>query len=1435
LQLIHIVIKNSETKNFLFIGSYRDNEVDSAHPAIIEIEEMKKDQIRMSEIILSPLSFVDIHTWISDTLCCSLDESTVLTDFVFSRCNGNPFFVKMLLQTLYDEHIIYHNGIKWIYNVEKLSFPAADNVVELMVHRINQFAGRTKKLLKRASCLGNNFEMWKLELACNRSLSDLSDLYPVLNSGLANIVDNQFHFAHDRVQEAAYSKLSEEKRRTIHSYIGRTLLEKQNRNPQLIYENIFDITDHLNKGDIFLIEDTALRKNRILELAQLNVQAAQRAKKAIAYLSAVNYLQLGLTCFLKLTASADSWNEYHDLGILLYTELSDVYYLSSQYEKAEQTIDLLLKRAKTVSERVKIYSILTLQQTLLGKHIDAIETGREALSLLGYPIPSSVEDKDRVILEEEKQIRTLMEHIRAHDEDNVVKNLSMMEDPVRISEFKILTLVMAPAYLSSPQVYKLVVMRGVNRSLQFGLLPDTPLCYAFYAVLLCSNETPEDIRAGFEFGQLAIELVDKMTTTTKCAVYHLIATIVLPWMKHIRNCEYYLTQGYKAGLNTGELQFAGYSRYASGLYMFLRGEPIHVVLSSVEKYIELLTKINNDTALGSVKGERYFLHHLMGKLYEGYYDLDSGAEKEYTEIKDSNALFATGHWLLYKSMLEFIYDKDVERAFKYINETAEYLQYMPALITNAIHCFYESLIISRLLSTIDVTTNKFYDVAALRLKLVTNLKRMQNWNITCPDNFENKVQLLTAELYRIDNNWDAIDFYDQAIETARRQGFTHELAIASELAAKFWYERKKPHLAKFYVEQAYKVYRVWGAARKQETMSVAYPELIGSLSLMPKYDATRSFISSTTNLSLAALDLETVISASQMISSTIDLKKLLYNIMKIIIETSGAQTGALIIDNMVEAYCEQPNFHIDALCGIPLNNWEHAACRSIIEYVSRTKETVLLRNAQDDKQFGSVDYIINNKCKSILCMPITQQNELKAVLYIENNLTSDAFTDERQQLLAVLTSQMAISLENARFFKSQIKAAEQIAEIQRNRAHEAELYRKKQDDFIDRICHEIRNPLCGIFASLDLMTNSVTNLESNIVQPITDQVKEDFIMLHECMDAIDICSRHQKTITDDVLLLSKLESETMQLHSKPFFVNETISSSLRMFDAEILKKSIRLSTQLLEQDVEVLGDCSKIVQVVINLLSNAIKYNVDNGEIRIHVEMEKMETGRIQLKYSIRDSGIGLDSDELNHLFNRFKQFHHRTQIEYSGSGLGLFITKSLVELMNGTISVESEKGMGSTFTFTVLCDPVKSETSHPSNPATNNSRSNTPESHSLNILLAEDNQINQRIFKRIVESAGHVCHVAKNGLEAIEMYERYEDLDIILMDISMPILSGLDATRQILEKEKKNGRKHVHIIGLSGNARDEHRLAALESGMELYLTKPIKKDALLNVISNLS
>lgn len=403
-------------------------------------------------------------------------------------------------------------------------------------------------------------------------------------------------------------------------------------------------------------------------------------------------------------------------------------------------------------------------------------------------------------------------------------------------------------------------------------------------------------------------------------------------------------------------------------------------------------------------------------------------------------------------------------------------------------------------------------------------------------------------------------------------------------------------------------------------------------------------------------------------------------------------------------------------------------------------------------------------------------------------------------------------------------------------------HRKQQDQFIDNMCHELRNPLNGIYGSVTLEEENIATLQailaSEEAKDLPSALKEK-ILKHieqdkEATQAIDRCARHQKTIADDVLNLSKLEAGMVALNPEDYDAEKAIKNVIAIVDTEITRKNIKLYKNIAHQNTKINSDPNRLAQVLLNLLTNAIKFTPEKGEITISLQVLEETADTKVLEFSVKDSGMGLTAEEQAQLFNRFVQVGQFTPQGYGGSGLGLIISKNLVELMGGAIQVDCKKWKGCKFTFTIRGKPVAQEEKPESQASAlaPPKRKATPKIK-FRALVVEDNPINQKLLVRLLGPDCH-CHVANNGKEAVEMFEKVP-IDIIFMDIQMPEMDGLQAAKKIRELERKRSlpTAPIPIIALSGNAREEHINTARQAGMNDYLVKPYEKSQLFERINH--
>lgn len=389
----------------------------------------------------------------------------------------------------------------------------------------------------------------------------------------------------------------------------------------------------------------------------------------------------------------------------------------------------------------------------------------------------------------------------------------------------------------------------------------------------------------------------------------------------------------------------------------------------------------------------------------------------------------------------------------------------------------------------------------------------------------------------------------------------------------------------------------------------------------------------------------------------------------------------------------------------------------------------------------------------------------------------------------------------------------------------------RQVHVIDSLCHELRNPLSAISGHVRLLLMHLQSLKAKIqsadqagklVAELKNELEQCSATGMESIDAISKCLEHQTVITNDVLEMSKLEASMVRLNERQFDPYKKIKDVIAMKDAEIKEKELKIEVSHTVLDYGIISDPDRIKEVLLNLLSNAIKFTEKRGMIKIGFKMPDESTEECSLEFFVEDTGIGIPEDKREKIFDRFFKADHRTFVEYGGSGLGLSICKRLVELMGGKINLTSEVGKGSRFSFTIKCKKVAKEKKHIKEAKSKLPKEYIAKFSGLSALIVEDNLINQKILKKLVEQYGITCYVANNGEEAVNFIkQKSKVVQIVFMDIEMPKMNGLDATKAIREFEKVQGSHPLYIIGISAYARAEYQCSAKECGMNSFYTKP--------------
>lgn len=1016
LRLLELFMCDGYTQHLLILGAYRDNEVDNAHPLRLALDQIRKCQAKLSEITLEPLALQHTKALITDSLHADEHRVDALARICMDKTLGNPFFLTQLLHSLHGSGYISFDSEQgqWTWDLKRIAgAKIADSVVDLMVEKIHRLPEITQTALKLSASIGNQFDLKTLAIVYERPMGlCLEILAPAVQSGLIcpnndiNLHNEEagidlwglsYRFLHDRVHQAAYSLIDDSQKQDVHLQIGRLLL--QQLDPEQQEEQIFRLANHLNFG-ITLISDPKERE----QLAKINLHAGQKAKQSAASSTALSYLTQGIEL---LTDKA--WNNTHELAITLHEEAAEAAYLSQHYEEMEALIEQVLTHTQNRFEKAKAYHIRILANTARYQLKEAVETGLEFLDSLDVHFPQPVKPE---------YIGAALAHVNETLGERTIDSLSSlprMTNPKALVIMDTLTTLASPAYNHAPELFLLLVLKQVELSLTHGNADNSAFAYSTYALVLCALEERYD--DGDSFGRLSIDLMERLNTQSlKAKIYLDVYLFVHHWKHPLRETLQPLLEAYRSGLEQGDLLFASLSAHVYCHHSLFSARYLPETLKEFDTYHTAIARLDQKAVLHWTEIFQQTALNLSGRNDDTLNlngDAFSEVDKAYL-IKEGNDKTACFLYYFNKLILCYLFGA-YDQALTHAQRAEEYIHSVMGIIHVPLCRFYAALTHLALADTAKGDQRK------ASLAIVDSCReQLKKWADNAPMNYAHKHLLVEAETWRVRQQPDkAESCYDQAITLAAETGYTQDEALANELAGRHYLEKGRPKIAHMYLSDALYAYGRWGADAKVQALKKQYQELLTGTEthmLQPSKDAlTRSG-----ETHMHSLDLASVLKVSQTIAGEIVLERLLNKVMSAVMENAGAQKGFLINSDQegqlnIEVGIESGAKAAKVFHPLPLEAGNDLSV-AIVHYAARTGEQLVLNNASNEGIFTADPYVLKHRPKSILCMPLSNRGRLTAILYLENNLMTDAFTPNHLELLNLLSSQMAVSIENAKLY-----------------------------------------------------------------------------------------------------------------------------------------------------------------------------------------------------------------------------------------------------------------------------------------------------------------------------------------------------------------------------------------------------------------------------------
>ncbi|MEH2138100.1 ATP-binding sensor histidine kinase [Nostoc sp.] len=1357
----------------LLIGSYRDNEVFKVDPLYFTLQEIEKSGVTINIITLAPLNQGDLNHLIADTLHCPEVVAVSLTQMVFAKTKGNPFFSVQFLKSLHDDGLILLNfdAGHWQYDISKVKELAlTDDVVEFIALQIEKLPVYTQKVLKLAACIGNQFDLKSLAIVNEKSVVDTaSDLWQALLDGLvlpqaenynifakentnqefiihgiestqfssSNLQLPKYKFVHDRVQQAAYSLIPEEQKKPIHLKIGLLLLNNIPLAEQ--EEKIFELVNQFNIAVEF-ISPQAKRD----ELAQMNLTAGRKALASTAYPSAVKYLTIGIQLL-----TDDGWETKYKLILALYETAAEAAYLAGDFRQMEQLVEVVLARAKTLLEKVKVYEVKIKAYGAQNQALESVRTALSILKLLEVELPENPSQLDI-----QGSLTELTLNLNGKCIEDLI-DLPEMAAEQTLVVMQILSNALFFAYAVTPELFLLIVLKQINLSLRYGNAPLSAFAYVLYGTILCSEKG--DIQSGYHYGKLALSLVAKYNAKeVEAKVMEVFHAGIRHWKEHPKETLNPLLEAYSLAMETGCLEFAALDIQSYCFSSYSIGRELTGLEREMANYSNVLNQIKQERAFNWNCIYQQSVLNLLGvgedpcRLIGEAYDEEKMLPL-HLEAKDRIGLL---YLYFHKLHLCYLFQQ-FPQAAENATLAEKYLDSGTGQLVVPFFYFYDSL--AKLAVYNDVSDS---EQKCILDKVQANQEKMQYWAYHAPMNNWHKFYLVEAERHRVGEKYlEAMEAYDRAISLAQEHDYKNEVALAQELAAKFYLKWGKQKIAQTYLIDAYYGYVNWGAKAKVDDLVKRYPQLLTpifqqeKLSIPTREESTSLINTSISSLSTLSnhqtvigssktsisdsLDLAAFIKASQALSGEIELERLLSTLMEVVMENAGASKCALVLSegnnlaltvtavcsssNFKQTYTEFPSTSLESSYDVPI---------TLINYVKRSREILVIDDAMAVSFLAGDNYIISEEPKSLLSIPLLNQGKLIGILYLENQLTTGAFTRDRVEVLKLLTTQAAISLENAILYKNLAQAKESLEEY--NHTLEEKVQKRTQEindknhslqqalqelqrtqiqliqsekmsslgQMVAGIAHEINNPINFIHGNINHASEYVQDLLDLIViyqqeyphpSPLVEEKSEEIDIaflatdLPKILDSMKVGSLRIRNIVLGLRNFSRLDESEM----KPVDIHQGIDSTLMILQHRFKEKSNFPEVEVIKEYgnlPEVMCYPGQLNQVFMNILSNAIDALEDSFIIG-HQSLVNHE------EQITKDIDASVDSQLVGQIHIFTELTHSNTaiiRIADNGCGMTKAVQHKIFDPFFTTKSVGSGTGLGLSISYQIIVDKHK-------------------------------------------------------------------------------------------------------------------------------------------------
>jgi predicted ATPase/class 3 adenylate cyclase/tRNA A-37 threonylcarbamoyl transferase component Bud32 len=1005
LELIKAILTNPESQYLYFLGCYRENEVGADHVLVTTLAAIELVH-PVRRVTLPPLQREHLRALTTDAFGASADESAQLADILLEKTGGNPFFVGEFLRALHQAGLFVrdHARGEWVWDATRIRQQGpTENVSELMSSRLGRLPDAAQDALAVAAFLGTECEEATLAALVGADVREIRHrLGPAIADGVLQRTSGmmrrvaRYRFAHDRVQQAAYQLIPESDRPQLHLRIGRLQRDRQHGDDRGL--RLFDIVDHMNAGraELSSVEERQ-------QLASLNLEAGQRANASAAFAPALLYFSIGMEVL-----GDRAWVDQPELARALWLERGESEFLNGNHAQSGRYLSEYIERARSALESMPAYAIRIASHNARGQFVDAIGIGIEALGRLGIELPREPADIARITSDELRLIRETL----AHRPIESLIDLPPMRDATLIEAVRILVYLTSTAYIGYPQIYPLIVAKQINLSIEHGNSPHSAVAYSSYAVLNSPGGLG-DLDTSYRFGELALAMLDRDATSENVTnINFVFGTFVNHWRNHIATSLQYLDTACVASLEMGDYEYVRYSATFEAFYQVLMWRDLVAAREACDRRRLMLQKVRLESASGA-----FMLARQLTLTISGQTDPDrlSGPDFEEDRAHEdwlrNNDFLSLSCLAISRLILANLYGR--ADAIELVEKAQPFLVANTGMFLLAEYHFAAVLAFTRAASADAARADALVERARSSLSL------LEAWAAASPVNMEHRVLLSRAEIAalgrdaEVNTMAEVVRLFERAGAAARANGFLLHEGVSYERAADFCARVGLDRFANSFLDDAIYAFERVAARPKAELLRLRRGE--PTREPTPTITMRGTFDIGTVH----GFDLDSVLRAGHVIAGAIRMDALLAELMKILIETAGAQRGALIRvtpAGLCVAATRDAEQNEVQRADTPLEAMAWIA-PGVVRYALRTMEPLILRDASREGPFQEDPSVRATSARSILCLPIVYQGKVENVLYLQNDLSSGVFTPQRSQSLSLLSGQIAVSLKNAELYE----------------------------------------------------------------------------------------------------------------------------------------------------------------------------------------------------------------------------------------------------------------------------------------------------------------------------------------------------------------------------------------------------------------------------------